>query len=180
MAVGEGCGLDLGGIGKGRAADLVAAELVFGAAGVLVNLGGDLRAVGRGPTRFGWVIAIDPVFDEPPTRLALGDGAVATSSQFTRRWRQANLVRHHLIDPMSGNPAHSDIAAVTVVAGEAERAEVLAKSALVAGATSGAALLVDHDVAAQFVLVDGSVEWFGGFERFVVPNAPATSVSAAA
>ncbi len=180
VAVADGCGLDLGGIGKGRAADLVAAELAFGAAGVLVNLGGDLRAVGRGPTSAGWVIAIDTVYDEPQTRLALGDGAVATSSQLTRRWRHADVVRHHLIDPLTLSPARSDVAAATVVAGEAERAEVLAKAALVAGAASGAALLADHDVAAQLVLVDGSVERYGGFERFVVRESPAHPVSAAA
>ncbi len=41
----RGVALDLGGIGKGYAADLVSHELVdHGASGVLVNLGGDLRA----------------------------------------------------------------------------------------------------------------------------------------
>jgi thiamine biosynthesis lipoprotein len=45
-----GVGLDPGGIGKGYAADLVVEELrAAGAAGVCVNLGGDLRAEGRAP-----------------------------------------------------------------------------------------------------------------------------------
>ena len=40
---------DPGGIGKGLAADLVAIELAGRAAGLLVNLGGDLRLVGCAP-----------------------------------------------------------------------------------------------------------------------------------
>ena len=40
-----GVAIDLGGIGKGYTADLVAADLLAaGARGVLVNMGGDLRA----------------------------------------------------------------------------------------------------------------------------------------
>jgi thiamine biosynthesis lipoprotein len=46
-----GVTLDPGGIGKGLAADLTACLLTdSGACGALVNLGGDLRAVGRPPT----------------------------------------------------------------------------------------------------------------------------------
>jgi FAD:protein FMN transferase len=173
VLVDPGTRLDLGGIGKGRAADLVAAELsALGAVGVLVNLGGDLRAIGTAPTTHGWVVEMDPVLGAAPGRLALGDGAVATSSQLTRRWRTGDRVRHHLIDPHTGESARSDIAACTVIAGEAERAEVIAKAALIAGATRGAALIGDLDVAAQFILLDGSIERFGGFDRFVLADAP--------
>ena len=45
-----GARFDPGGIGKGLAADLVADELrSFGAAGVCVNVGGDLRVAGAAP-----------------------------------------------------------------------------------------------------------------------------------
>ena len=55
-----GVRLDLGGIGKGYAADLVATELHrAGAAGVCVNLGGDLRVVGEPPDEApAWVVAV--------------------------------------------------------------------------------------------------------------------------
>jgi len=55
-----GVGLDPGGIGKGYAADLVVEELrAAGAAGVCVNLGGDLRAEGRAPGGGSWVVRIE-------------------------------------------------------------------------------------------------------------------------
>lgn len=171
----SGARLDLGGIGKGRAADLVATELsALGARGVLVSLGGDLRAIGDAPTSHGWIIEMESVLGTAFGRIALGDGAVATSSQLTRRWRRDGAAMHHLIDPHTRACARSDIAACTVISGEAERAEVIAKAALIAGATRGAALVGDLDVAAQFVLLDGSIERFGGFDRFVLAGAPTT------
>ncbi len=56
-----GVGFDPGGIGKGFAADLVAAQAMdAGAAGVLVDLGGDLRVTGEPPERHGsWRIGVD-------------------------------------------------------------------------------------------------------------------------
>ena len=57
-----GVELDPGGIGKGMAADVVTAELLdAGAHGVLVNIGGDLRARGEPPEGETWSIdVVDP------------------------------------------------------------------------------------------------------------------------
>ena len=48
---------------------------------------------------------------------------------------------HHLLDPFTGSPAMSGLASVTVVAGDAWWAEVMAKAAFVLGATGGKKLL---------------------------------------
>src|SRR3954471_11235084 len=53
-------GFDPGGVGKGLAADLVADEVMAaGADGVCVNLGGDVRVAGAGPTGSAWTVAIE-------------------------------------------------------------------------------------------------------------------------
>ena len=55
-----GTGFDPGGIGKGLAADIVVDELLAdGAEGVCVNLGGDIRVEGAGPTGDAWTIAVE-------------------------------------------------------------------------------------------------------------------------
>ena len=106
-----GVGLDPGGIGKGYAADLVAEELrAAGAAGVCVNLGGDLRAEGRAPGGGSWVVEIGhPLRPDPAATVALGHGAVATSSRVRRAWGPAADRRHHLIDPATGAPARNGL-----------------------------------------------------------------------
>jgi thiamine biosynthesis lipoprotein len=162
-----GVALDLGGIGKGRAADLVAEDLVArGALGALVNLGGDLRCIGRAPSDAGWVVAIDPVFGADLGAIALQRGAVATSSQLTRTWDAGGTRRHHLIDPRTAMPAGSDLAAVTVIGAEASSAEVLAKVALIHGRECGRRLLADSGESALLVGLDGACSAVGAFDGF--------------
>jgi FAD:protein FMN transferase len=162
----EGVRLDLGGIGKGRTADLVASELVkAGAHSVLVNLGGDLRLAG--PTLDH---PLTVTIEDPAARsrvadvVALRSGALATSSRARRRWTVDGEPRHHLIDPASGRSVQNGLAAVTVLAADAVRAEVLAKAAFVAGPIDGAALL--EAAAAPALLIDdrGGRQAVGGFE----------------
>jgi FAD:protein FMN transferase len=151
-----GVGFDPGGIGKGYAADIVSDELMAaGAAGACVNIGGDMRVRGIAPGGGPWTVdVLDPLGDDadgvparPVTSIALVDGAVATSSRARRAWRVGESVRHHLLDPESGEPVDNDIVAVTVIASEGWRAEVLAKAAFVTGLPDALALLDARGVA---------------------------------
>ena len=163
--------LDLGGIGKGYAADGVSGELldahVPGVRGVLVNLGGDLRARGDAPEPHGWVVEVDdPLATGRTGLLAFAEGAVATSTRLRRAWTRGGQAQHHLIDPATGEPAASGLASVTVVAGEAWRAEVLAKAAFVAGPDAASALVVGAGATGLLVTDDGEVVEFDGLEAF--------------
>ena len=106
--------IDLGGIAKGWMADRLCAIL---GDHVLVNLGGDLFAREEWPVEVGG-----------QTYLLRNLGA-ATSS--TRKRRSGAL--HHLIDPRTGLPAHTEIEEVSVVANTALAAEILAKTMLIGG-----------------------------------------------
>lgn len=168
----EGSGFDPGGIGKGLAADLVVAELLdAGAEGACVNLGGDVRVAGTGPGGHdGWTVDVEhPRRAEPLTRVGLADGAVATSTTLRRRWYVGDEERHHLIDPRTGRPAATDVELVTVVAGSAWVAEVLAKAVLIRGAEHPFDLVDGTGVEALAVLADGTVTTSAGFGRFAGP-----------
>jgi thiamine biosynthesis lipoprotein len=149
-----GSGFDPGGIGKGLAADIVAAEAIAaGADGVCVNMGGDVRVAGTAPGGGTWTVAVEhPWQARPLVLVGLAEGAVATSTTLLRRWVSGGAPRHHLIDPQTGLPSDTDLNLVTVVAGEAWVAEVLAKAVLlrgsaypfdILGGTGAAGLAVD-------------------------------------
>jgi thiamine biosynthesis lipoprotein len=140
-----GTGFDPGGIGKGLAADLLVGEaLRVGVAGVCVDVGGDLRVEGRSPTGGSWTIAVEhPARATPVALLDVACGAVATSTTLRRRWTVDGDARHHLIDPRTGEPSDTDIDLMTIVAGEAWRAEVLATAALLRGSSRAFDLLDD-------------------------------------
>jgi thiamine biosynthesis lipoprotein len=156
-----GVGFDPGGIGKGYAADLVAEEAIdAGAAGILVDLGGDLRVRGVPPERTGcWRIGVDHPLDGPSLGpLLLADGAVATSARTRRRWTTADGRRqHHLIDPLLGRPTDSDVLSATAVAAEGWQAEVLAKAAFVGGEVQGVGLVDRLGGAALVVAAGGAI-----------------------
>jgi thiamine biosynthesis lipoprotein len=152
-----GVGFDPGGIGKGLAADLLVEEaLAAGAAGVLIDLGGDIRVAGQPPTPdAGWTIDIeDPFAGLPLGAVGLGEGAVATTSRLRRRWSIDGQPRHHLIDPRRGEPTEGDVAAVTVVAALGWQAEVLAKAAFVGGPVQGLGLV--DQIGGAALLIDSA------------------------
>lgn len=155
-----GLALDPGGIGKGLAADLVADELcAAGAAGVLIGIGGDLVARGTPPDEQGWVIVIEHP-DEPASvlgRIAIDGGGVATSSTRSNRWHVADGEAHHVIDPDSGWPSTTDLAAVTVIAPTGWQAEVHATAALLEGSGGAVAHLEAWGLDGVAVALDGAL-----------------------
>jgi FAD:protein FMN transferase len=156
-----GVALDLGGIAKGYAADLVAEELIEGGAeGACVNVGGDLRVVGRPPGADAWCVVVDaevPDATAPPA-LVLAAGAVATSSRARRTWARGDRQLHHLIDPRTGSPACTPWVAATVIAGRAVDAEPLAKAAVLARNEAFAAQMLSKHATCGLV-VDDTGEW---------------------
>ncbi len=172
VTVGPDVEIDPGGIGKGFAADLVV-ELILaaGARGALVNVGGDLRADGAAPEGSGWVVAIADPTDEDRVvgTLALESGAVASTWRTKRAWTAPDgTPRHHLIDPATGLPAASGLAAVTVVTARGWQAEVLAKAAFLAGPVEGAALLAANGASGLLVSDDGTVHEAGAWAQYRV------------
>jgi FAD:protein FMN transferase len=151
--------LDLGGVGEGLAADLVATGLVErGAIGACVGLGGDVRASGSSPDGDAWRIRVENPVDESHTLCtrALRDAAIVTSTTRFRCWNRGTRSLHHIIDPATGAPADRGVAAVVAQADEAWWAEGIAKAALVAGVERGLALLERLGLPAVIVGVDGT------------------------
>jgi FAD:protein FMN transferase len=175
----EGTGFDPGGIGKGLAADIVADELrAAGAEGVCVNLGGDVRVAGISPAGGGWTVAVDyPDCERPIARVGIARGAVATSTTLRRRWQVKGELRHHLIDPAAGRPSESDVTFVTVIAGHAWTAEVLAKAALLHGAPLPCGLLAGNGAAALAVDRSGRVTASPGIDTYLAEPLPHTIVT---
>jgi thiamine biosynthesis lipoprotein len=139
----DGVRIDLGGIGKGYAAER-AADILAAAGPCLVNAGGDIAVRGH----LAWPIGVATA--DGVLTVALDRGGLATSGRDRRRWIRDGEEQHHLIDPSTGRPATTDLLRVTVVADDAVEAEVLAKSLFLAGTaeaecTAASAILVTAD-----------------------------------
>jgi thiamine biosynthesis lipoprotein len=131
-----GMEIDLGGIGKEYAADRVA-DLVTTTAGyaVLVNFGGDIRAVAGAKDPRPWTIGI-----ETPGRagsavgqIEIAEGGVATSGDSRRYCIVSGRRLGHILDPRTGWPVSDAPQSVTVIADNCTAAGFLATMAMLHG-----------------------------------------------
>ncbi len=153
--------VDLGGIGKGLALRwATAAAERCGLAEFLLEAGGDLVARGADPDGGAWPLGIeDPTGTvEHLAVISVQNLAVATSSIGVHRWTLNGRSVHHLIDPRTGEPAESGLAAVTVAGPDPAWAEVWSKVLFVGGRPTIAAEARARGLAAWWVTDDGALE----------------------
>ena len=151
----DGMKLDAGGIAKGYAIDkAIEAMQTCGAAGGMVDIGGDIRCFGTPPEgRNHWLIGLqDPAKaqvgisgNQPLLILQLvpvdGSGAaVATSGNYQRFALIKGKKYSHIVNAGSGLPSE-ELASVTVISQSAADADALATAVSVMGAEKGLALI---------------------------------------
>ncbi|WP_327667569.1 MULTISPECIES: FAD:protein FMN transferase [unclassified Streptomyces] len=169
--------LDLGSSAKALTADRAARRAAAAAGcGVMVNLGGDLAVAGT-PPEGGWRIALAddhsrPVPDHCPA-VAVTTGALATSGVRVRTWRRAGRAVHHIVDPVTGEPAAPVWRTVTVAAATCVDANAASTAAIVLG-HAAEDWLRGSGLPARLVDPDGRVVRLGGWPA----DAPATEAAA--
>jgi thiamine biosynthesis lipoprotein len=136
----DGMALDFSGIAKGYGVDEVARILrEQGIANYLVEIGGEIAGRGRSPRGEPWSIGIERP-DEGARRgaaflgrLALTEGAIATSGSYRRFKREGGRKSHHILDPRTGAPTQSSLVSVTVHAPDCMTADAIATALMVIG-----------------------------------------------
>lgn len=109
--------IDLGGIAKGYAVDVAARSLVArGVRNALVDLSGNMFAMGSPPGASGWRIGIRDPRDRIPflARLTLHGEGISTSGQYEQFVAVNGRTYGHIMDPRTGWPVQG-LNAVTVV-----------------------------------------------------------------
>lgn len=135
-----GMEVDFGGVGKEYAADRAAAIVSeHGIAHALVNLGGDVRAIGGRSDVVPWRVGIrDPRNPEASiATIAVADAAVATSGDYERFFELDGRRYCHLLDPRTGIPV-THWRSVSVVA----------PLAILAGSYATIGMLLERDAEA--------------------------------
>lgn len=145
--------LDLGGYAKGYALDRAAALLrQQGVKNALINIGGNVLALGQHGSR-AWRVGIQhPRKPGPLATLELHDGeAIGTSGDYQRYFEFDGKRYCHLIDPRSGYPAQG-VQAVTILT-HGERAGLLS------------------DGASKPLFISGAAGWYAAAQRMQLSEA---------
>lgn len=126
--------LDLGGIAKGYAADVLAEGLKSrNVKKFILDLGGNIYAYSENkPLKIG---IQNPYKARGDTLcvLELKDGAVVSSGTYERNFEYKGKVYHHILDPKTGYPAESGISQVTIVGKNAALCDAYSTAMLVMG-----------------------------------------------
>ena len=126
IKIDKGMAIDLGGIAKGYASQVLIDYMKdMGADSAIISLGGNIHTFGHKPDGKSYTIGIkDPLHtDELIGTLQLTDRAVVTSGSYERNFTKDGETYHHIMDSTTGAPAKSDLLSVTVIAEDAAKAD---------------------------------------------------------
>jgi thiamine biosynthesis lipoprotein ApbE len=151
--------IDLGGIGKGYAVDRVHSVLKLnGINSALINFAGNIYTFGTPPGKESWVIGLQHPRESEGLlgTFEIKDKAVSTSGDYEKFFTIEGKRYSHIIDPRTGNPVKG-VVSVTIVTGNATRADALSTGVFVLGAEKGMDLIEQlQDVEGIIVYEDAN------------------------
>ncbi len=153
-----GVGINLSAIAKGYGIDAVAAQLrEAGIENYMVEIGGDLVAMGQNDKGESWQIGIEkPETGAQAIQLVvpLDNLGMATSGDYKNYFEQDGVRYSHIIDPTTGRPITHSTTSVTVLAENAMMADAWATAMLALGQKKGFELAEQHNLAVFFISRD--------------------------
>lgn len=147
--------LDFNSIAAGHAVDLLVERMrALGVSSYLVEVTGELKAVGRKPDGSPWRIALEwPRADQQVAQqvLALEGYGVSTSGDYRNFFEQNGQRFSHVFDARLGAPVSHRLASVTVLDPSTLMADGMSTVLLILGPEQGWAFALKYNVAAVFV-----------------------------
>ncbi len=164
-------GIDLGAIAKGYISDGIRDVILEnGSTSALINLGGNIMAVGEKPDGSAYTIGIRRPFGENAydiiQKVSVTDGSVITSGTYERYFEQDGKLYHHILDPGTGYPIDNGLTSVSILSHDGADGDALSTTCFVLGAKKGMGLIESLDgIEALFIDADGvqtaSTGWSG-------------------
>lgn len=186
LTVPDGMQLDMGAVGKGYAGDLVIEVLKeYGVESALINLGGNVQAIGSRPDGNDWRLGIRAPWEEGNLGvLRISDAAVVTSGGYENYFEdEEGNIYWHILDPSTGYPADGGLQAVTIIGEEGKLCDALSTALFVMGedgavkywranggfdmllVTEDGEIILTEGIAGQFTLNENRTEQIRVIER---------------
>lgn len=159
--------LDVGAVAKGYAVEQVCKTAP---AGLLISVGGNVRATGPKPLENApWVVGVQNPDGEASDYLHtiyVNDVSVVSSGDYQRYYTVDDVPYHHIIDPSTLYPA--DLwQAVTVLCPDSGLADGLSTALFTLPRAEGQALLDAYEAQALWVDLEGNLLYSPGFDSYL-------------
>jgi thiamine biosynthesis lipoprotein len=147
--------LDLSGSAKGEIIDQICELLErYGLQNYLVEIGGEVRAHGRGKKGKGWIVGLEngEKGKDQLVSITLRNYAVATSGTYRLQKPNPKAKRNasHLLNPRTGKPVENNLIAVNAFAPTARDADAWATALMIMGLEKGMQKAEEMDLAVRF------------------------------
>ena len=172
--------IDVNGIAQGYSVDQLASFLESrGIRNYVAEIGGEIRVKGKHqpgktPMNIGIEAPVEDLFEPSIMQrvVQIPDGALTTSGSYRKFYESEGKKISHIIDPVTGYSAKTDLIAVTVYAKDAITADGFDNAILMMGLKKGIAFVEKHkDLAAFFIYRDaeGNIQSTSSsrFKRFL-------------
>ena len=137
--------IDLGGVAKGYIADKLKSFMKQqGVTSAIIDLGGNVLAIGGKPGGDSFNIGIQKPFAEqgtPITSVKIKDKSVVSSGIYQRYFKVDDKIYHHILNPATGYPCENNLLGVTIVAGSSADADGLSTTCFILGRKKGMELI---------------------------------------
>jgi thiamine biosynthesis lipoprotein len=154
----DGVHIDLGGIAKGYGVDAGTRTLKKrGVTDAMVEISGNITALGHPPGRDAWTVGIRDPWDRVPYVgiLSLNDRSVATSGKYEQFVDVGGHKYGHILDPRTGWPAEG-VLSVTVVAPTAMEADAWGTALFAMGPDAARKLATQREDLAVAMITPGA------------------------
>ncbi len=151
--------IDLGGIAKGYMADRLKEYLKGkGVKSALINLGGNILAIGSKPEGVPFNLGIQKPFHKQGstiTSVKIIDSSVVSSGVYERYFETDDVLYHHILNTETGFPYDNGLLGVTILSEKSVDGDALSTSCFALGLEDGMKLIESlNGVDAIFVTVD--------------------------
>lgn len=167
----KGMDIDLGSYGKGYAADLIYDKLKEqGFESAIIDLGGNVFAMGSKPGNLEWTVGIQDPDQERGNEIGtvkVIDKTVVTAGIYERFFVENDKFYMHILDPRTGYPAENNISSVTIIADSSTAADTMDTSLLIMGIEDGLKFAEENNTEALFITKDKQLYATPGFKELL-------------
>lgn len=145
----------------------------------LVDIGGEVKAVGQKTAGKPWKIGIERPAEDPDNSrdltaiIKLENQSVATSGNYRKFFEEDGIRYSHMINPSTGYPARHNLLSVSIVTNNTALADAYATACMVMGLDKSIAFIEGRDdLEAFFIYIGDSSEYnvyaTDGFSRLII------------
>lgn len=158
--------LDVGAVAKGWATQRVCESLPKG---LLVSVGGNVKATGPKPEDISWVVGIQSPWGDHTEfvhTLYVNQESVVTSGDYQRYYTVDGETYHHLIDPETLYPGKR-WKSVSIVCEDSGLADALSTALFLLSKEEGEKILQQYDAFACWIVSQEEIYYSEGFETII-------------